>query len=276
MLGGTYALVAFGLNMVWGVMNVVNAAHAHLVLLGAYMSYWLWILYGFDPLLSMIISIPSLFLIGLLLFRGLITPVIESPNLMGSSMLIFWGLAVALENVFVLAWTVDPRSANTFYVGTSIRWGLIALPITGLVGFVVAMGTVGLLYLFLKKSFIGKAIRATAQNRYAAMLMGIDVNRVSLITFGIGTATAAVAGSLISIIYMFYPSFAWQWLGRMFVICVLGSLGDPLGAILAGLILGVSESVVTIVTTAAWSPFVAYIILLLVLMLKPTGLLGRK
>lgn len=275
-LGALYALIAYGLNVVWGVMNVVNAAHGHLIVLSAFASYWLWIRYGFDPLLSMIVSVPLLFVVGLFLFRLLVKPVFGTANLMGSSMLIFWGLALALENAMVWAWSVDPRSANAYYVGTSWRLGPVLLPITGLAGLLIAMAMLGILVMLLKRSFLGMAIRATAQDTTAAKLMGIDTTKVSLVTFALGSATAGVAGAVVSVIYIFYPSLAWQWLGRMFVVCVLGGLGDPIGAVIAGLVLGISESMVTAFTSATLAPLVAYVILILVLIFRPTGILGRK
>lgn len=272
LIGGIYALMAVGLSLIYGVMRIINLAHGALILLGAYLTYWLFKLYGIDPFLSLLITIPALFLLGLILQKVLFSRSTEDPML---SLLITFGLAIVLENSISLIWTADFRSIHPSYAATSWSAGGIIFPITQVGGAIAALVILGLLFLYMMKTDMGRATRATIQNREAAQLVGVNVAFVSLISFGLGAATAAAGGSLLGMMYAFYPSLHYEWIGKLFCVVVLGGLGSILGALVGAVILGLVESLVATYIGASWAPLAAYLILIFILVVRPEGLFGE-
>ncbi len=273
LLGGIYACMAVGLSVVFGVMNILNIAHAAFAVLAAYLAFWAFKLWGLDPILSLVGTVPILLILGAGTYQALIRPIRNSPPLM--SLLLLFGLAHILEGGMLLLWTGDYRSINTRYTATSFELGGVMFSTTRFIGFVASALVVGGLSLFLKQSYMGKAIRATMQEREAALLMGVDVERVSRVAFLLGIGTAAVGGTFLGLVYAFYPYLHFLWVGKLFAIVVLGGMGSVAGALAGSLILGVAESVTATLTASVWSELVAYTILVLTLLVRPSGLFGR-
>jgi branched-chain amino acid transport system permease protein len=274
LVGGIYACMAVGLSVVFGVMNILNIAHAAFALLTTYLAFWAFRLWGVDPMLSLVGTVPILLALGAGTYEALIRPIRNSPPLM--SLLLLFGLAHILEGGMLLAWSGDYRSINTSYTATAFTLGGIALSTTRSIGFAASTLVVGGLSLFLKRTYTGKAIRATMQEREAALLMGVDVDRVSRVAFLLGIGTAAVGGTFLGLVYAFYPYLHFLWVGKLFSIVVLGGMGSVAGALAGSIILGVAESVTATLTASVWSELVAYAILVLTLLLRPSGLFGRR
>lgn len=274
LVGGIYACMAVGLSVVFGVMNILNIAHAAFALLAAYLAFWAFKLWGLDPILALVGTVPILLALGAGTYQALIRPIRNSPPLM--SLLLLFGLAHILEGGMLLLWSGDYRSINTSYTATSFTLAGITLSTTRSLGFVASALVVGGLSLFLKRSYLGKAIRATMQEREAALLMGVDVDRVSRVAFLLGIGTAAVGGTFLGLVYTFYPYLHFMWVGKLFAIVVLGGMGSVAGALAGSVVLGVAESVTATLTASVWSELVAYAILVLTLLLRPSGLFGRN
>jgi branched-chain amino acid transport system permease protein len=273
LVGGIYASMAVGLSVVFGVMNILNIAHAAFALLATYLAFWGFKLWGVDPILSLVGTVPILVALGAGTYQALIRPIRNSPPLM--SLLLLFGLAHILEGGMLLAWSGDYRSINTSYTATAFTLGGITLSTTRSIGFAASALVVGGLSLFLKWSYLGKAIRATMQEREAALLMGVDVDQVSRVAFLLGIGTAAVGGTFLGLVYAFYPYLHFLWVGKLFSIVVLGGMGSVAGALAGSILLGVAESVTATFTASVWSELVAYTLLVLTLLLRPSGLFGR-
>lgn len=276
LIGGVYGLAGLGLSLIWGVMGVVNIAHGAFIMLGAYASYWMFVLLGLHPFLSATIAIAVGMATGLLLYRLLVEQVLVSiaseveQELM--TLLLTFALSILIYGSALVLWGADirgiPLTLPTLVVGG------LQVPLSRLSTFASAILLGGTLYLFLKKTYVGKAIRAVAQSRDTAMLSGINPVRIFVIAFGIGIAYAMVSGVLISLIVPVTP-FLWdQYLLKSFTVVVLGGLGNPLGAFVGGVILGLAESLTILFASYAWSPTIAFALLILILIVKPTGLLG--
>ena len=272
LVGGVYALMASGLTLIFGVMRVINVAHGAFLILGAYFTYWLFTLTGLDPLLSLVITVPLLFAIGWGVQRYLLTR-IQNPE--QSSVLVKFALAVTMEGLMGTVWKTTLRTVRPEYALSVIELASYRLPITRLAGFATALVALILLYIILQRTNLGRAIRATIQDRNAARLVGVNVEMVAALTFGIGIATAAAGGSLLSMIYSFNASSQTDWISRVLSIIVLGGMGSLPGALLAALVLGIMEQLTAIVITLYWSPIVFYIFLFLTLIIRPQGLMGE-
>lgn len=275
--GGVYALMATGLTLIFGVMRVINIAHGALLIFSAYISYWLFTSFGIDPFLSVFISIPILFLFGFIFQRYVLSRVQSDPGL---GVLVTFALALTLEGVMGSLWQSTGRSIRTVYTSNVIKttlWGInLRLPVVRIAGLGAAIIALTILFLLLKYSNTGRAIRATIQNRSAAQLMGVNVDKIQAITFGIGLATVAAGGALFSLIWSFNAGSHEEWISKMLSIIVLGGMGSLPGAFIAALIMGVTESVAAVVMTSYISPIVFYLILFLTLIFRPQGLMGVK
>ena len=270
--GGLYALVALGLSLVFGVMRVINIAHGALLMLGAYTTYWLFALFGLNPFLSLLVSVPMLFVVGAILQKLFVHRVVEAPEL--SSLLLTFGISIFIANVAMLAWSSDYRSVE-FLTGSFIL-GQIAFSKPRLISFSVALGLTGLALLFLHRTKIGKAIRATSQHRDVAQICGINVRRIDMITFGLGAGLAGAGGSLVSIMFAVYPEMGLIYVFKSFLVVVLGGAGNYPGAFFGGLLLGLVEGLASLFLTAQLSEVIAYIFLVIVLLVRPAGLLGGR
>ena len=271
LLGGVYALMALGLTLIFGVMRIINIAHGTLLMIGAYLTYWLFILYGVNPFLSLAVSIPLVALLGYFLQRALLWRVVGAPQLSG--LLVTFGVAIILNNVALYLW--DPNLRSVPFLSGSVWLFGMAFSVPRTVAFLVAAGiTVGT-FLFLKVGRIGKAIRATTQNREVAQVCGIEVERIDRLTVSLGAGLAAAAGSLLSFMFAIYPEMGPPYTLKSFCVVVLGGMGNTIGAVLGGLILGVAESYTSIFLTAEIAELVAYVLLVVILLVKPSGLLGE-
>ena len=277
-VGGLYGVAAVGLSLVFGVMRVLNVAHGELLMLGGYASIWLFTLLKVDPFISLLVCAPLLFLLGVLLNQGLYRFVsrLDEENRIKNSLLISFGLTLILQNIAIQLWTADERSITTGYAGQSISLGGVVLPYTRLAGLVAALVVIFALHRFLHGTYTGKAIRATALDWEAATLAGIDVRRVYLLTFALGSALAGIAGTLVSVGYSVYPSIGLAWTLKALVVVVLAGMGSILGAIAAGLVLGVAESLSVVGLGPAYREVVGLVIFLLVLLVRPRGLFGGR
>lgn len=273
LIGGTYAAVAVGFSLVWGILNVINIAHGALVMLGAYITYWLFTLYHIDPLLSLPLTGALLFALGYPLQRIVINQVVRASFFI--TFLLTFGLELLITNLALAAWTADIRSVTTSYSGWSVALGPIALPVVRVVSLLIALLTAGLLQLIMTRTRLGGAIRATASDQEAARLMGIPIAHVYALTFAIAAATAGIAGSLISLSFPIFPSMGAGYTLIAFVTCVLGGLGSVPGALLGGLLLGLLQTYAASWLGPNFDNIIAFSVLILVLLVRPAGLLGR-
>lgn len=264
-----------GLTLIFGVMKVINIAHGAFLVLSAYISYWLFTLYGIDPIFSVIVSIPVLFVIGVVFQRLLLSRVNNEPGLI---VLLTFALALTLEGIMGGVWESTGRSVRTSYTSEVIKIALgdlgLRLPIVRIAGFLLAILALVVLSLLLSRTMMGRAIRATIQNQTAAQLVGVNVARVQAMTFGLGLATVAAGGALFSLIWTFNAASHEEWISKMLSIIVLGGMGSLPGALIAALIMGVVESVSAVTMTSYLSPIVFYLILFITLIFRPQGLLG--
>jgi len=272
LVGALYAMVALGLALIFGVMRIINIAHGPLLMLGAYVTYFLYQGFGLNPYLTVPVSMAALFLVGLALERTLVFRVVDAPEL--SSLLLTFGISIALVNAAQLAFTSDLRAVE--YLTGAWVVGPIAFSKSRVVAFVVAAAITALVFLFLTYTRPGKAVRATSQSREVAMVCGVNVGRVYLLTFGLASALAAAGGSLIAVIVAIQPEMGQIWTFKSFLVIVLGGAGNYPGALVGGLLLGLVEQLASLLLTAQLSEVVAYVLLVLVLLLRPTGLLGGR
>lgn len=270
LLGGVYALIALGLTLIFGVMRVINVAHGTFLMVGAYITYWLFHIYGVNPILSLIISMPLLFVFGLVLHRFVIAKVVDAPEL--TSLLVTFGISIFIINVVIYFFSSDFRAVP--YLTGSVKLQGVAFSMPRSVAFGVALAISILSYLFLKKTRLGKAIRAVSQHRDVAQICGIDIGRIDMVAFGLGLALAAAGGSLISFLFVIFPEMGNNYLLKCFAVVILGGIGSYTGAFLGGLLIGVSEAFGALLISAQAAEAVAYIILVMVLLLKPSGLVG--
>ena len=270
--GVLYAMVALGLALIFGVMRIINVAHGPLLMLGAYTTFFLYSAFGLSPYLSVPISMAVLFVVGVVLERTLVFRVVDAPEL--SSLLLTFGISIALVNGAQLAFTSDLRSVE--YLTGAWVIGPFALSKSRVVAFAFALGLTAGAFLFLKYTRLGKAIRATSQSREVAMVCGIDVAAIHRFTFGMACALAAAGGALISVIVAIQPEMGQIWTFKSFLVIVLGGAGNYPGALLGGMLLGLVEQLASLFLTTQLSEVVAYVLLVLVLLVRPTGLLGGR
>ncbi len=272
LVGTLYSMVALGLALIFGVMRVINVAHGPLLMLGAYATYFLYSAFGLNPYLTVPITMLLLFVVGVVLQRTLVFRVVGAPEL--ASLLLTFGISIALVNLAQLAFTSDLRAVE--YLTGSYIVGPFAFSKSRLIAFVFAAAVSGLAFLFLQRTKLGKAIRATSQSREVAMVCGIDVDRIHLFTFGLATALAAAGGALIAVIVAIQPEMGGVWTFKSFLVIVLGGAGNYPGALLGGMLLGLVEQLASLFLTTQLSEVVAYLLLVLVLLVRPTGLFGGR
>lgn len=273
LLGGLYAVMAQGLALVWGVLNIVNLAHGAFIMLGAYASWYLYTDLGVDPFAGLPITAAALFALGYGLQRGLLNLVVRAP--MFNTLLITFGLEVVLTYLAQLAFSADFRTINPPYAGASYALGPVTLPLARLAAFCVALALTLGMWLFLLHSRLGRAIRATAQNLVAARLYGVEPRHLYAVTFGLGLALAGAAGGLYGTVSQINPYIGATLTAKCFAISIIGGLDNPLGVMVGGLFLGIVESLTTLYVGPTFADVASFGILVLVLFLRPSGLLGR-
>ncbi|MEM2491019.1 MAG: branched-chain amino acid ABC transporter permease [Candidatus Bathyarchaeia archaeon] len=274
LLGGIYALMSIGLNLIFGVVKVVNFAHGEFLMIGMYIAYWAFALYGLDPYVSLPLVALSILALGALTQGLIINPLLKTKDI--NQVLATIGLMIFLENLALFLWKSDFRSVLTAYSAASISMGEIRLSLSRIFAFAVAMSTAIVLYFLLTKTDVGRRIRAVAQDAEAAELMGIDHRRIYIATFGLGGALVGVAAAAMSPIYYAFPTVGALFGPTAFIVVVLGGLGSFIGAMIGGLIIGIVESIAGVLTNAELAKAFAFAIFLLVLFRKPTGLFGER
>jgi len=274
LVGGVYALIGIGLTIIFGVMRIINFAHGDLLMVGMYLTYFIFTLLGIDPFLSIAISIPLMFLLGAFLQKVFINRVLDA--LPQNQILLTIGLGLVMSNTAMMLFTSDYRILTTSYSSSSVSLAGISISMPLLVSFLITAAITAFLYWFLLKTDTGQAIRATAQDRDAAQLMGINVRRMSVLATGMGAALAGTAGALISPTYYIFPQVGSAFTLKAFVIVVLGGMGSIVGATLGGIVVGVSESLSAAYISSGLKELFVFVIFLLVLLFRPAGLLGKS
>ncbi|GFE58305.1 branched-chain amino acid ABC transporter permease [Geobacter sp. AOG1] len=274
LIGGVYALIGIGLTIIFGVMRVINFAHGDILMVGMYMTYILFTSLGIDPFVSIVITIPLMFLFGAFLQKLFINRM--QGALPQNQILLTIGLGLIMSNTMMLIFTSDYKILSTSYSSESFNVAGISISSPLAISFLITAAITLLLYWFLLKTDTGQAIRATAQDREAAQLMGINVRWMSILAFGIGSALAGTAGALISPTYYIFPQIGGIFTLKAFVITVLGGMGSIVGATLGGVIIGVAESVSAVYISSGWKDVVVFVLFLLVLLFKPAGLMGKS
>ena len=274
LLGGLYACMAIGFSIVWGVTNIINLAHGSMIIIGAYITWLLWSTFGIDPFLLIPVAGAALFVIGYALYRFLLHRVAATSLFM--TLILTFGLDRVLVNINLELFSADVRGITLEYSGYALDLGGIRLPYIRIAVFCMALLLTFMLHLFMNHTRTGQSIRATSQNMRAASVLGIDTARVYAITFGIGAAMAGAAGSLIAMLYSFTPVTGDSLTMKAFVIVVLGGLGSMHGAIVAGIVLGVAENIVSGMVAPGYRDAVSFFLLLVILMVRPRGIFGNR
>jgi branched-chain amino acid transport system permease protein len=273
LLGGLYALMALGLSLVWGVLNIVNLSHGALIMLGAYVTWFLFTGAHLDPFVALPITAVVMFVVGYVIERCVLNFVIRGP--MFNTLLITFGIEVVLTYLAQLWFSADFRAINPSYAGANFRLAGVTIPTVQVLVFAIAIGLTVAMWLFLLHTRLGRGIRASAQNLVAARLYGVDPKRIYALTFGLGAALAGVTGGLYGTVSQINPYIGGPLTAKSFAIAIIGGLDNPLGVIVGGLVLGLVESLTALYFGSTYRDVASFGVLLLVLILRPTGLLGR-
>mgnify|MGYP001149794608 CR=1 FL=1 len=271
MLGSVYALVGMGLTLVWGVVGIVNIAHGEFVMLGAYFAFWTFSLIHLNPLLSVVLSIPVFFLVGMMIHKRITERLIKAQEL--SALILTFGMSILIWNLAQFLWTNTYRSVP-YLTGNFPFLGLV-LGKSKTVSFGLAVGITLTLFAFLKYSKLGKGIRATSQNSEVALVCGINTMKMRTLTFGMGIGLAGTAGAIVSLQWVIFPQMGGSYISKAFAIVVLGGLGNIHGALAGGLIIGVLESLITQYLSAKMAQIIPSMTILIILLLRPTGLFKK-
>ena len=274
LVGGVYALLASGLTLIFGVMNVINIAHGAFLILAAFLTYSLWTATGLDPLAAIAITTPAMFVFGWLLYNGTVRRIRRAP--VAASVLLTFGLALVVEGLMGLIWGNTSHSVRPAYFNQSFHIGSIFLPKAQVFGGGVALVVLASLYLILTRTWLGRAIRASAANPQGAELVGVNIGGVAAMTFAIGVGSAGAGGSIASVLYPFLPGSHYEWISRLLGIIVLGGMGSLPGAFVGALALGVAEAMTVTYISPAWATGVPYLFIFIVLLIRPQGLLGSR
>ena len=275
LMGGIFGLLGVGFSLSWGVMKVINIAHAAFGILAAYVAYWGLTLYRIDPVLSLGLSLPLLFATGLLIHRFLIQPITRARDIVVASMILTFGLAIVLENVMLFAWSPDERLITTAYSSQAIFIGDVIIKVSSLVGFVLSGLGIGAIYFFLYHTHTGKAVRATWQEPEGAALQGINLRKVSMIAFGLAIASAGAGGVAMAYLYSFNPPVHNLWLVFLFMVVIVGGVGSVVGSAVGGLIIGLVTGLSGAFLPFQWINVLLFGLLMGILLIKPEGLFTR-
>jgi len=278
LLGALYGLAAVGISMVFGVTKFLNVAHGDLLMLGGYASFWLFSLLDLDPFLSLPLTILFLVVVGVVLYQLFFVRMVKLPTeeKIKNTMLIGFGLSLIIQNIALLLWTADDRGITTSYSGEAFTVLGLRFPYVRVVGLVISLVCLFALHQFLRKTYTGKAIRATVEDWEAASLMGINIHKVYLLSFLLGTALAGVAGALVSVSFSVDPSMGMHWTLKSLIVMVLGGLGNFMGTFAGGILLGATESATGFFISSNYRQVVGLVLFLLILVFRPQGLFGIK
>jgi len=274
LIGGIYALVSIGVTLIFGVIKIVNFAQGEFVMIGMYISFFLFTQFGIDPIVSLVISMPVLFVVGVLIQHFLIRRVLGLNDL--PQIFLTFALSLLILNLALMLLTANYRTVHTWYSDEALHIGGLYIPVAKLIAFVLAMALSAALWVFLHTTDLGKAMRAAAQKPEVAMLMGINPNRVFCVALGIALALAGAAGSLLMPFYPAYPMVGQVFVLMAFVAVVLGTLGNVIGALVASLMMGLAESLGIQFVGADSGLIVVFAMLLLTLAIRPSGLAGGR
>lgn len=278
LVGGLYGLAAVGLSLVFGVTKFLNVSHGELLMLGGYAAFWMYTLFRVDPFVGLPLVALLLVILGFILYRLVFVRMtkLNDESKIRNTMLVGFGLGIVFQNVALRLWSADQRGITTTYSSQVLKFLGVRFPVVRLASFVIALVVLVALHLFLKRTYLGKAIRATVQDWEAAALLGIGTERVYLISFVMGAGLAGLAGALVSVGYSIEPSMGLEWTLTSLIVMVLGGLGSFVGTFVAGLLLGVTQSLTFLWLGGTYREVVALLLFLLVLVVRPQGLFGVK
>jgi branched-chain amino acid transport system permease protein len=274
LLGGLYALMGAGFSLQWGISGIINLSYGTLVVLGSYFSLVMFDYLGIDPFISIISSGAALFLIGAVIYRVVLQPLSKSGIVF--TLILTFAVSLILQNFMLAVWSADYRTIRVSYAGSSIELAGAYVPVIKLLSFFVALAFIAALYWFFKKAKTGKGIMAVALDKVGAQAVGIDIQKMYLINFALGAALAGAAGALWASIYSFSPHLVGLLVGKVFIIAIIGGLGNIWGAAAGGLVLGIAETAGATFVGSQWQEAIGFVIMVLVLIFRPYGLLGKK
>jgi branched-chain amino acid transport system permease protein len=274
LIGGIYASIGIGFSLVYGVMNLLNLVHGAVIMLAGYVTFSLFTRLGLDPFLSIPVTMAAFFVFGYLVQRGLINRIVTASVFM--SLILTYGIDLVMVNVVLLVWKSDFLAVTPAYAGAS--WAVAGLVVSKIrvAIFLVSALLTALMYAFLDRTRTGNAIKAAALDREAAQLVGVDTMHIYAITYGVSSALAAASGSMLATIYTLTPTIDGIYLGKAFVVAILGGLGNITGAVVGGLALAFAESLGVFFFGPSYQEVIGFSIFLLVLIFRPHGLVGRK
>jgi len=274
LLGGLYALISVGLTLIFGVMRVVNFAHGEFLMLAMYAAFWAFTLLALDPYVTLVVALPLFFAVGWASYRAVMRPVIHASH----NVQIFTtvGLSIALQNVALVLWTAEAQFLRTSYYKIVVSFAGAVFNLAQMVAFALAVAATAALFAFMRWSYTGKVMRATAMDRQAAALMGIDTDRIYAMTWAVGVSCVGVAGVLLAPIYPVYPTAGLQFVLIAYVVVVLGGLGDMAGALIAALIVAAVEVVGSYYIGTAWKEVLYLVLFIAILIVRPAGLFGQR
>jgi len=272
LIGSVYSLVAIGLTLIWGVMNIINFAHGDFLMIGMFISFWLYTLYGLDPLLSIPICAVGLFLLGMLIYRFIVSKVMTGPGL--AQVVVTFGVSIFLANLAVMLWTPDFRLIEKPLLSGTWTLGAVQLSVPKFIASVGSVMVSATLVLFLRKTRTGKAILAVEMNRESALLMGINTERINALSFAIGSALVGIAGAFLSMYYYIYPQVGGLFGLISFCIVALGGFGSIEGAFIAGILIGFVQTLGGYFFDPAYKYAIVFMVYLITVWIRPQGLLG--
>ncbi len=273
LFGSMYGIAAIGLSLIFGSMQIIFIAQGTVMILAAYFTFWLFQLTGLDPIACLFLSVPVFLVLGWLLYRGLFLRIAAAGK--NPSLLLAFGLMVLLESLMSLLWTPNQRAINTTYTAFGLDLGPLKISFTRLIACAVSLAATGMVFLFMRRTLWGKAVRAASEDREAAALLGISPRRVGSLAFAVGLALAGVAGVAVALTYPFDPYSGFIFSLKALIAVAFGGLGSVVGAFLGGVLLGVVESMGSYMISGGWADAISYGAFLLVLIFRPEGLFGR-
>lgn len=264
-VGGLYGLLGLGLSLSWGLLRLINLAHFALAFLAAYVMYHLATFAGLNPLLALAIIVPGLFLVGVAMQAAFAKVGVSE----FTSLLVTFGVMVVIESLIQWIWTADFRRLESHYGKASFALGALFIPVAEAMTLVVSAGLSLGIWAWLRFTYVGKALRASAEDPHIAAAFGVDHRRLALLLSGVSAACAGIAGGAIALMHTLAPGQIYSWLGVVFAVVIMGGLGNPMGPLLAGLVVGASEALTMALTAPAWAPLVSFTLLILILLLRP-------
>jgi branched-chain amino acid transport system permease protein len=274
MIGGLYAIMALGLSLTWGLLKVINLAHFALILLGAYVTFEFTASTGIDPLVALVIVVPGMFVVGVAIQWVIEWFEVDELN----SLLLTFGLFIIAVRLITNVWSADFRriaDEDNRYASSAVFLGSIAFPVPLLIAIAAALVIAAGAFVVLRRTYFGKALRALAHDREIAAAFGVDYRRIGIVAAGIGASLGGVAGTLVAINQSLFPQLAFEWIGLIFTVVILGGIGNLLGAVAAGVLIGAVSGVVGVAWTPQGSPLVVFVALIIALLVRPNGLFGR-